>query len=342
MARASNSRGCFKFGCFGCLGIVILLVGIPALLALIGFAMGSPDPEFETVELGQRLPRAEEAEPLPEEALDSAAAGAASGLTDLEGSGPRRLALQPDHEVAGAPGRVRLKLAMGEFQIEPGPPGEGIRVEADYDRSGYELNELYEQDDDGWIYTLELKNRVSWLRRMWGDTQAHNKIKVIVPRNHPIAFEGEISMGESAIELGGLWLTSVDLDLSLGDHSVQFKEPTARPLERFVLKGSMGEVDVVGLGNASPAETFLEGSFGEFDLDLSGAWSQDAEIAVQFSFGECEVRAPEGVNVVVARSSMSFGEKRLGKGADASALAEDVPTLELSMKGSFGELRLNR
>jgi len=321
--------------------MVILLVGIPALLAVIGFAMGNPDAEFETVELGHRLPEGEE--PLPLEEPPSADAGSGlSGTGDLAGSGPRALDLAPARMPAGAPGKVRLNLTMGEFEIEAGPQSDGIRVEADYDRSGYALDESYEQDADGWVYTLELKNKVSWIRRMWGDNDAHNKVKIIVPRNHPIALTSEISMGETRLDLGGLWLTPVDLNLSMGDHSVEFSEPTTKPLERFSMEGSMGELDVVNLGNASPAEAILEGSFGEFDLDLSGAWRQDAEVGVQFSFGECVIKAPKDANVVVAQSSISFGEKRLESSSENPEGAEDLPTVELSMKGSFGELRLDR
>ena len=42
---------------------------------------------------------------------------------------------------------------------------------------------------------------------------------------------------------------------------------------------------------------------------------------------------------------MSFGEKTVGEktgGEKTGGEKTDVPTLKLSMKGSFGELRLNR
>lgn len=354
MAQGSEARGCFKFGCFGCLGAIVLLVGLPLLLGVIGFAMGSPEPEYETVELGRQLPEGEGAKQereLPAEDPDGGTAeepsvvtGAdpgASGTTDLGGSGPTPLDLADAPAPPGPPGRVRLELSIGEFEVVRGPQAEGIRVEAEYDRATFDLKERFEEGSDGgWLYTLALENRVSWLRRMWGDEESFNKIRVILPENHPIALEGEISLGKSVVELGGLWITTVDLDFEMGEHEVIFDAPGPEPMERFALNGSFGEIGIEGLGYASPATVSLDGSFGEFRADLTGPWQRDAEVALEFGFGECTVTVPDGVRTEFSRATMAFGEKHMDQ--QAGDLPEDAPTLHMNMEGSFGEMRLNR
>jgi hypothetical protein len=351
MTERSGGKGCFKFGCFGCLGAVALLIGLPALLALVGYLMGSPNPDYETVERSRPLPALSVSQPDrisqpdspglledPETAAGVAAPGAAGTITDVAGSGPRSLDLEPDLESPVALGRVLLDLSMGEFTVVPGPAAEGIRVEADYDRASFDLEEHYEQEEDGtWTYELRLKNRVSWMRRIWGNEDIKNQVRVILPRGFPMALEGKFGMGKSDLELGGLWLSQVDLDLSTGEHDVAFSEPTLKPLERLQVDARWGEVDLLSIGNASPAETEIQGKGGEFGVNLQGAWRTDGHVAVEFQFGECNVRLPEDVQVVYQRAKVGLGEKNLRR-PEPDGIAAGAPTLYLDLRGSFGEL----
>ena len=102
----------------------------------------------------------------------------------------------------------------------------------------------------------------------------------------------------------------------------------------------MGEITLTGIGNASPAQASLMGEFGEFDVDLEGAWQGDSQVALEFKFGECRVRLPEKVRIDVKRSSMSFGERRLVLPDGQDELPESAPTLALALQGSFGEMRI--
>ncbi len=335
-------RGCFKFGCFGCLLVLALVVGVPALLALVGLSLGSPDPNFEAVAQRQLLPEfLEQTESDQGEAQEPA-----SSLTDLEDleGGRESNHLKLDAELAPPrPGRVRISMEMGDFEVVSGPPEQGIRLEGDYDEATFDLIEDFQLQDDGsWTYSVELKNKVSWIRRIWGTHDVQNELKLILPRGYPMALEGSLQVGRSEIDLGGLWLTRVDLELKTGEHELRFSEPTARPVEEIAVDGAWGEIRIGSLGNASPRIASLKGLGGEFDVNLEGGWLRDAQVDVQFKFGQCNIRLPAQARVSIDRSRMSFGERRIRDLEASEELPEDAPTLHLELEGAFGEMRVSR
>lgn len=327
-----NRRGCFKFGCIGCVALVALAIGLPLLLGLVGLLLGSPEAEYEAVDVSQ---------PLPEGEIPLAPPGTAAPTDDL-GDGNRQVL---DLERASSPaplGTIRLELGMGEFNVEPAPPGHGVRIEGDFDRATFDLDEVFTENSDGtWEYAIKLRNRVSWLRRIWGNDRVDNEITIFLPRGQPMAVVGELSTGATDLELGGLWLTEVDLKLSTGEHNLRFSEPTREPLDRLKVDGSFGEINLHGIGNASPVWASLNGEFGEFYADLDGEWRGDSEVAVKFQFGECRVKLPATAKVEVERTTMSFGERRLTLPEGQDALPDSAPTLTLDLDGSFGEMRVS-
>ena len=112
--KTSRKGGCFRTGCFGCLGVLLLAVILPLAYAFFEMARGVPDLQRETESLSRILPGTHD--------------------TALPGMPP------PGSEMAAvAPGHVEVDFSTGQFTIEAGPPGQPIRVEADYDTGTYEL-----------------------------------------------------------------------------------------------------------------------------------------------------------------------------------------------------------
>lgn len=331
MAQNTDSRfpGCLKYGCIGCISIVALCFGAIFLLSAIQLtADNTPEPVERRAE--RMLPPAP---PLP--------------TLPPQRDAPETIVLPPSEMPPVddvRPGTLILDLRMGDFTIEPGPADQPIRVEADFDASNFELKEEFVETDDAWTYKVEFGGRGGLLGLLLrgGGNNPGNRVKIIVPRGHPLRLVGEISMGESQIDLGGLWVREVDLDMGAGDHFVEFREPLPFPMERFAMKTSMGGVEVRSLGDASPAEVRVEHGMGDLFLDLEGAWRNDSEIRADFSMGQCRIWLPDGVNVVLDRRSVSMGEARIDELPDPSTLPAGAPTLHISASGSMGELRIER
>ena len=314
----SRLRGCFKYGCFGCLGSLGLLVLFGVAIALIQATGG--DPRRESRDLAQELP---ERETMTPEEFDRARA---AGEFDAAG---------------GAPGTVSIRLRGGRFFVEPGPPDEPIHVEAEYDVKAYRLDQKFEDHGEkGWSYRLDFGPRglFAMLRQNHGSEQ---RLKLVIPRGTPIRLEGVISMGESDVELGGLWLVDTSLDLGMGDHTIGFDEPLAMPTSGLRLHGSMGALQVRRVGNASPRVVDVRHSMGELSLDLRGEWHNDADVVASCSMGECSVVVPRDVRIDLRKASIALGEKSVSGVHDMPDAPPGTPTIGLSVRHTMGELRID-
>ena len=312
--EAKSARGCFKVGCFGCLGCLVVVLLVFLVLATVGLTMGVPDEDLVSQEYSRGFPE------------------------------PDRFAVEPRDLEPARPGRVVLDLSMGQFVIEPGPPGDPIRIEADYDAGSYELIEGFEPSgESGWVYRVEFGLGISWVRKMFHIEDADNRIRIIIPRDVPFVLEGDVGVGESDFELGGLWVTGVELDTGIGEHAVSFAEPVPQPMDHFRIDGSTGELRVSGLGNASPAEVSIYQNIGELHLDLGGAWRQDADVRASHRIGALNVYLPdENIGVELLRSRLTIGERDVRAVTDRSPPPPGAPTVRLSLASTLGELRVNR
>lgn len=340
--------GWLKGGCIGCLALAALGVLAIGLGVVFELRQAAREPEIETVERSIELPgqAAIEADGTVADGTVATDTGAVEqppgggALADMPDIPPIQTSPALGVENDTMAGRLVLDLSAGTFVIRPGEPGEPMRLEADFDTGSFEVEESFDSDDTGgWIYRVSFGPKGGFFGLLRGK-ENRNHLELVVPRGRPLSIEGDIGLGRSEIDLGGLWLDSVDLELGAGEHELEFSEPTRRPLELLQLKGSMGELTLRGVGNASPKKVAVEQGFGESSIDLRGPWLQDSEVDVDFGFGACRVRLPEGVRVEVERGEVSMGEQRVVR-RDEDDLPPDAPTLVIRASGSAGELRID-
>lgn len=336
MTQSKKSPGCLKGGCIGCLALMAAGVVLFLALGAIQLRNEAREPVIEQVDRRQTLP----GEPFVYEAEPLVGGGMVEDSTTFELSELPRVLPLPETLAAAdvAPGRVMLDLSAGEFFVRPGEPGEPLRVEASFDSASFELEEeLTDNGAEGWSYRVKFGARGGFFGLLRGK-EVDNRVTVVIPRGRPITLVGEIGLGESEIDLGGLWLREVDLDLGAGEHLVEFSEPTLEPVPSIRLEGWAGELGIRSLGNASPTTTRIEHSFGETRVDLRGAWRNDGEVEVNFGFGECRLRQPDNAHLTLGKISMTAGERRIS--IDDLELPEGAPTVRISASGKAGEIRV--
>jgi len=320
-----KNRGCFKYGCIGCLSLTaVLVIGIFAI-GLINMA-SDRQPRPEEREFSQALPLPLEA-PLPP--------GVDAPDLPQTAAAPYR---------GAKPGRLKLDLSAGDFTIVPGPAGEPVRVIADFDSNSFRLEEEFEETEDSWTYKVHFGMRGGWLGALLrgGTNGSKNHVEIIVPRDVLMDIVGEISMGESEIDLGGLWLRTVDLEMGMGEHFLEFGEPLPYPMESLLIESSMGELELREIGNASPTRIQVNHSMGESVIDLEGPWRTNSEIDISFGMGQCNVWLPDSARIDLQRKRVSMGEVSGGIDSAANdALPANAPVLTVELSGSMGELDLH-
>ena len=247
------------------------------------------------------------------------------------------------------PARLAIDLEDGIFKVRPGPPGGGVRVEGTYAPAYYELTHRREPaaGGGGRAVTVRLERSRSLLVQLVAHathrtSSTPNDLTVTIPRDVPLAVALTIRAGESRIDLGGLSLTDLAVDLAMGDHRLDFSEPAAVALRRMRLDGGMGEIRFDRLGNARAAEVEASGHMGSVTVDLGGAWPARAvaDVTLNNLMGELRLRVPTAVRLLGAGDPAIAGGG--GRAAGPGAPDGDAPVVRLQTSSTMGELRLTR
>ena len=263
--------------------------------------------------------------------------GLIAASDDGPGDDPRHQV--KEHALPPGPGTIELGIRMAEVEISPGPAGSPLRLDADWNAAIFRLDEGLEQKEGGWKYHLRFGGRGLALLR---HHEHHpSRLRLQIPVDHPLSIEGKVSMGESELDLGGLALDRVSLRLSTGNHRLSFREPTPQPLSLLEVEGSMGQVTVIGAGNASPRHIDVRHGMGELLLDLSGKWRADGEVDVNFRMGDSRVELPreDEAAAIVEKARVSLGDRSVTD-TPVAELPTGLPKVRLRATGGMGELRI--
>ncbi|HPF69038.1 MAG TPA: hypothetical protein PLQ13_00085 [Candidatus Krumholzibacteria bacterium] len=265
----ASARGCLKFSLIGCGALILLsIAGTAGLMAFV--TAGSRDAEVRR---------------------EAAAAAAAPKAIDAVA-----VDLTRTH-----PGRVLLDLRQGEFSVRPAEPGAGLAVHAEFDETAFALEQGFAMaPDSSWTAAVSMHRTISGfealVRQIRGE-KLQARVTIDLPADVPIELAAAISQGGAEIELGGLWLRTVDLTLQQGGCALSCREPVREPLARMRLDGRMGGVQAERLGNLSPRILELSFGMGGADVDLDGEWRNDCDARISAKLGGVSVRAPRDLRI---------------------------------------------
>jgi len=308
----AERRGCFKTGCLGCLGLLVLMFVFFGINAIIVLNRGD-DQYVEDQVIGTES-TAEATAPIP----DSQAAPPAG-----------------DKPEAGR-GWLILELGQGEFQLHQGEPGAGVVVKANYDASIYELEEYsHTWADSAWVYHVRFQRTITGLqailREVMGGGQGA-KLHIYIPPDLPVELNVLVKEGGLEADLGGLWLTGVDLRFNKGGVMLDVSEPLREPVENVTIRGRMGGAEIMNMGNASPRVLDVNCSMGGVELDLEGAWSRDCDARLKVTMGGMEVNVPDNIELE--------GAIRSGTGMRRTDAEIVRPVLRLRHEARMGEIEV--
>jgi hypothetical protein len=309
---APAGKSCLKRGCLGCVGVLGVFLVIVMVIALITVVQGKPDIVRESGQSVHDTSRFERTTPAPGEPL----------IVDQ-----------------GQLGRVVLDVSMASFRIIPAEPGTPVRLDANYDSGSYKLEETFEPSGElGWTYRLEFGKRSAF---RFFHVDPDNRLDLYLPVGTPITLVGELGLGEFHLELGGLWIDSVDLETGIGEHVIDFDEPLAAPMTQFAVDASIGELRIRRLGNASPASVRVDHSIGAIYVDLKGDWQNDSDVYVGSSIGECRVNLPsDEFGLELIGGSVTLGESDTQRARGRGEASAGAPVIRLTARHTLGELRL--
>jgi hypothetical protein len=286
---AGSGARWFRYGCFGCLGVVAILILVCAVL----FTMAWVSVRSEQVERQVYTP-------------------------EIDGKGG-----------------VFFDVAQAELRLEPAGPGESLRVEAQHDANAFTLEEGYAPggaEGEPWSYRVSLRrtSEGGWADVFKGLLGASKPIlHVYMPPDVPVDLGVQVVQGGAAMQLGGLTLTSAEIDVQQGGADLRIDEPLQQPMEHLSITTAMGGANLEGLANASPKKLDLRYSMGGVSIDLRGRWRNDSDITIEGSMGGGTVWLPD--NAIF---------EGLDRGGIEAPVEPELkpPTLRFTTSSAMGEL----
>jgi hypothetical protein len=231
-------------------------------------------------------------------------------------------------------GTIILDLQHSTFRIRPAAQGEPLRVEAEFDTTSYGLTESFDAgvDGTGWTYEVSFERTAgSYLLTTLKElvSGSRPKVKIYLPTDLPFDLELDVAQGGAEVELGGLWLTSADIEFLQGGGAVEISDPMVAPVEYFGIGFTQGGGAIEGIANASPSRLDVGFNMGGGYVDLYGAWLGDSEITIDQTMGGATVRLPRDVII-----------RGLGRSGLRPPLETEIapPVLTITASSSMGEI----
>ena len=234
---------------------------------------------------------------------------------------------------------VHVMFGAGDLEVEAGVSDQLLSAQFRYNVEQWEPEVTY---TDG---TLTIQQ--GDMKDDWGVPTGNtsNEWKLEFSPEIPLEMNVDIGAGNGELDLTGLQITDLDLDLGAGDCEVRFEEPNEAEMNTLRLDTGASKVEIVGIGNAGPEKVVVNGGVGDLTLDFSGDWPNSADAEVTAGIGSITLRLPDDVGVRVETegglTNVESGDlRRSGDAYVNDAFGEAELELLIRIRTGIGNLRL--
>jgi hypothetical protein len=206
---------------------------------------------------------------------------------------------------------ARLEFAAGAVRLAAGRPTELYRMDVLYDGDRYQPISDFDAARGG--VQLGVRSQGDGGLRVVHRGQLRQTGSVTFSPRTDLALGVTLGAVDGDLELGGLRLTSLDLEAGASRATVRFSQPNATRCRAATLSAGAAELTVLGLGNSRCDRIAFEGGVGRVTLDFGGAWTASSRVAVKMALGEVALRLPRriGVRLTLDKFLSSFDPEGL-------------------------------
>jgi hypothetical protein len=234
---------------------------------------------------------------------------------------------------------VEVLFAAGELDLEAGDPDQLFSGRFRYNVEEWEPKVTYEGD----MLTIEQGD----IKGDWGipTGNTRNEWELEFSPEIPLEMNLDIGAGDGELDLTGLQLTELDLEMGAGNFDVRFDEPNEARMSRLDVDTGAAQLDVIGIGNAGPEQVVINGGVGDITLDFGGRWPGSADVDITAGVGSLTLYLPDDVGVrVEVEGGLTNVEtddlQRLGDAYVNDAFGEAEIELHIQITTGIGNLRL--
>jgi hypothetical protein len=239
---------------------------------------------------------------------------------------------------------VRVEFAAGTLNIEPGDRRMLYQGEIYYDEDKFDANTDFDPDRQTLSFGIDTRNGGMHLGRL----ETPQRLDLALSPDVPTRLKLELGAVEARIELGGMTISSVDLQTGAAKTHLSFSEPNRGHCRSIELVVAAAEFHAYGLANSRCETIRFEGGVGDITLDFTGDWvnGETTEAEIELGIGQLTLRLPKslGVAIEVDRFLASFdraGFTKRGSRYVSQGYETASQRLTISVKAVLGNIEID-
>lgn len=163
----------------------------------------------------------------------------------------------------------------------------------------------------------------------------------------PADLKLEVGAAEVNMDLGGIPLTSLEIETGASSTDITFDSPNPVRMANLEMSAGAAEFKARGLGNARFDVLHFEGAVGEVTLDFTGEWDHDARAEIELGLGALEITFPEDLGVRLRKDTflVDFDAPGFETVEDGILQSDNWDAadyhLEIEVDAAFGAVEIN-
>jgi len=185
-----------------------------------------------------------------------------------------------------------IEIGAGVLYIHKADMSELAKVEIDYTPRTVSYDVDYSvRGKTGSLY-LE-----STQRRKRGSSDSENEWDIVLSNRLPLAIQLDIGACEIEMDLGGLRISNLSLDVGATSGEIDFSEPNPIQMRELDIDAGASSLELYNLANANFEFMKFSGGAASCELDFHGELKGQKEVDLEVGVGSLDVIIPRGVAV---------------------------------------------
>lgn len=230
--------------------------------------------------------------------------------------------MKTDRRTIAAEGAKRLDIncefAVGRLTIKPAAIPDAARIDAEYDADRIDLDINYRVRGETGQLDVETDHYGPN-----GDSD-DNLLTLDLSDKTPTELRLKLGAGEGDIELGGIPLTRLDIDIGAASGIISFSKPNPERLDEITIGIGAASVDLRDVGNANFDRLICKVGAASSNLDFRGEYHGKSEIILKVGVASADVILPEGVPIRVESSGSHLFSSVDIHGGDLDEIDDDI------------------
>jgi hypothetical protein len=189
---------------------------------------------------------------------------------------------------------VDLEFGAGEIDIIGEDMADAARFDLYYSPRWVTWEKDYSTKDSTGYLILASKSR-----HRSGNDNVDNEWRVVLSNRYPVELQMEIGACEGDIDLGGIPLTEVDIDMGAASARIDFSKPNPQRLRDLTIDVGASSCKLTNLGNANVERMVFRCGAADCELDFRGEFHGETQVDVEVGVGSAEIILPKGIGIRV-------------------------------------------